>query len=117
MKRKEWRTTAELIEELDAEATKFTHVLLAVGFEHTTIFVRADDPNRLNALNDAVSAGGEPVGLIGVSIADGRASFSRRALQEYAHEEWTIYYLNELIAKAAEALHQATYDKINGWFN
>jgi hypothetical protein len=117
MKRKEWRTTLELIEELEAETPKFTHVLLAVGFEHTTIFVRADDPNRLNTLNDAVSAGGEPVGFIGVRIEDGRASFSRRALQEYAHEDWTIHYLDDLIGKAAETLHQAIYDKANGWIN
>ena len=68
MKPKEWRTTVELIEELDAEAPKFTHVLLAVGFERTTVFVRAGDPDRLNALNDAVSAGREPVGFIGLKV-------------------------------------------------
>jgi|HubBroStandDraft_6_1064221.scaffolds.fasta_scaffold886418_1 hypothetical protein len=117
MESQEWRTTVELIEELDAEAPKFTHVLLAVGFEHTTIFVRADDPNRLSALNDAVSAGGKPAGFIGLKVRDGHASFSRRALREYAEEEWVVHYLDNLIGKAAEALHQAIYDKTNGWIN
>jgi hypothetical protein len=115
LKPKEWRTTVELIEELDTEAPKFTHILLAVGFEHTTVFVRADDPNRLNALNDAVSAGGEPVGLIGLRVGDGHALFSRRALREYAEEEWAISYLDNLIGKAAEELHQAIDGKTNGW--
>jgi hypothetical protein len=109
------RTTVKLIEELDAEAPKFTHVLLAVGFDHTTVFVRADDPNRLNALNDAVSAGGKPVGLIGLMIGGGHASFSRRALREYAEEEWAISYLDNLIGQAAEELHQAIDGKTNGW--
>jgi hypothetical protein len=117
MEPQEWRTTVELIEELDAEAPKFTHVLLAVGFEHATIFVRADDPNRLKALNDAVSAGGKPVGLIGLMIGGGHASFSRRALQEYAEEEWATRYLDNLVGKAAEMLHQAIDGKTNGWIS
>jgi hypothetical protein len=115
MESQEWRTTVDLIEELETEAPKFTHVLLAVGFEHATIFIRADDPNRLNALNDAVSAGGEPVGLICLKVGDGHASFSRRALQEYAEEEWVVHYLDNLIGKAAEELNQAIDGRTNGW--
>ena len=41
------RTTLDLIRELDDEAPKFSHVLLAIGFDTSTTFIRADDPNRL----------------------------------------------------------------------
>jgi hypothetical protein len=117
MEPQERRSTVELIQELDAEAPKFTHVLLVVGFEQTTIFVRADDPNRLKALNEAVLAGGEPVGFIGLNVGNGHALFSRRTLKEFVTEEWADRYLRALIVKAAEALHQTNYRSTDGWLN
>jgi hypothetical protein len=111
------RTTLDLIEELDAEAPKFTHVLLVVGFEHTTIFVMNGDANRLAVLNDAIEAGGNPTGLIGLKLHNGQATFYSRVLQEYAEEGWAIRYLHALIVKAAEILQQTRFESRNGWLN
>jgi hypothetical protein len=43
------RDTRELIEELDEESAKVKFVLLPVGFERTTVWVRPDDAHRHRA--------------------------------------------------------------------
>ena len=58
------RSTLDLIEELEMEADKATIAALAVGFESTTIFVISDQPDRQELLNEAVSNGGVPIGLV-----------------------------------------------------
>jgi hypothetical protein len=93
------RTTADLIQELDEEAGNFTGVALVVGFEATTTFVFAGKPNRLEKLNDAVSAGGEPVALIGYDLHHGLLTAQARALMEHAGEEWLGPYLEALCAE------------------
>lgn len=58
------RSTPDLIAELEDEARKHWYVTMVVGFETSTIFVRATDDNRITMLNSAIQAGGTPIGLI-----------------------------------------------------
>jgi hypothetical protein len=77
------RSTKDLIVELDDEATKHWFVTMAIGFEHTTIFVAASDENRLASLNSAVREGGIPVGLIAADKADHEITMMARAFPEH----------------------------------
>jgi hypothetical protein len=111
------RTTVDLIEELDREAPRFNELLLAVGFENTTIFVCASDANRLQTLNAAVAVGGEPVGFVGFTIAGSRVCFYRRPLEEFAEEDWVKAWLQGLIELAAESFNIKDFDFGSGWVN
>jgi hypothetical protein len=99
------RSTSDLIAELREEAPKFKMVALVVGFEHETKFVfhrPPDDGDMLTELNGLISAGGEPIGLVGITrpgrgpAGKGRAEFMVRALAEYAGEEWVDGYLSAI---------------------
>jgi hypothetical protein len=69
---KEERSTLDLIEELEAEAPKFTSVMLAVELdEHKAAFIFANDPERLSKLDNAMRAGGNPLGFIGLGWEEG----------------------------------------------
>jgi len=50
----------------------------------STIFVKSTDPQRLKLLNDAVKAGGNPIGLIAGDFEDGRLKVSRKIFPENA---------------------------------
>jgi hypothetical protein len=52
------RSTADLIDEVEAEATNFTNAAIVVAFEDTTVYVFATDEDRLDKLNNAVESGG-----------------------------------------------------------
>lgn len=86
------RTTEELIAELEENAEGYTMAILYIGFDHTTVSVRSDDPNRLQLLNDAVALGGEPVGWYRCNM--GRLEMG--PLLEYEHEDWVNDYLKAL---------------------
>jgi len=58
------RTTIELIDELQRDAELALGCFLVVGFEKTTLFVAANEPDALGKLNGMVEMGGRPVGLI-----------------------------------------------------
>src|SRR5437773_10248462 len=64
------RSTKELVEELESEATRHYSCMIAVGFEDTNIIISSNQPDRLTLLNDAVQQGGIPIGLI-VANKDG----------------------------------------------
>jgi hypothetical protein len=127
MRKPKKRTTLDLIHELDAEAKRFTTVLLAVGFEKTSTFIRSNDDNRHQALNDAISEGGTPVALIGlitVCNADrmvSKVTLYARLLQEYVEEDWAREYLERVVAaqgRALAAVQGATdYESKPGWMN
>jgi hypothetical protein len=100
------RSTVDLIEELEMEAGNFTHVALAVGFEKTRTFIFADKPDRLQQLNDAVSAGGEPIGFLGIDFHNRILSVQTRTLEEYETEEWAAKYLSALTDEFKSLLKQ-----------
>jgi hypothetical protein len=68
------------------------YAALIVGFENTTVYIHADNPERLALLNEAVTHGGEPVGWF--CLRDGRLEMG--LLQEYANELWARQYLHGL---------------------
>ena len=101
------RTTKDLIDELEAEAPKFTRVALVVGFERTTEFVwwaPPDDGDPLQKLNALIEEGGECVGLIGFTLGGRHGQVYARALADYGGGEWVGKYLASLTERfAAEA--------------
>lgn len=86
------RTTEDLIMELEENAKGYAVAALVIGFESTTVFVMADDPNRLRLLNEAVALGGEPVGWYRRNVGH----LEMGPLLEYEHEDWVHEYLKAL---------------------
>jgi hypothetical protein len=78
------RGTPDLIAELEEEAKNHWIVVMAIDFETSIIFVRAEDENRLAMLNSAVQAGGTPVGLIAADKLSGcELAMSMRVYPEH----------------------------------
>ncbi|MGA8617009.1 MAG: hypothetical protein WB660_00600 [Candidatus Sulfotelmatobacter sp.] len=100
------RSTAEVIKELDEEAANFTGVGLAVGFESPTTFIFANDPARLEELNEAAKAGGEPIGFIGFDLHNGMLTLQSRPLAEHADEQWVNGYLHALTGNFSKILKE-----------
>lgn len=91
------RTTADLINELEAEAAHHTEVALAVGFENTSLFIISGEDHNLSNLNEMVTEGGEPVGFLAYdSDGNGHLTFKCRPLKEYADEPRVQDYLEKL---------------------
>lgn len=91
------RSTQDLIEEVNGESGKFVVLALAVGFEKRTEFVWANDDDKLEKLNELVKSGGEPVGLIGVTLDSNVATVHTRLLEEHQNEDWAQQYLSALV--------------------
>jgi hypothetical protein len=110
------RTPADLIAELDWEATKFKIALLVVMFqEAATVFVRSDSTNRLSALTVALARGGEAIGLIGMQDEGESVSFYRRVLPGYAGEIIFSQYLASVTGEVAEMLGRQKYKSSPEW--
>jgi hypothetical protein len=77
----------QLIAELDNDAAKHWYVAMAVGFETSTIFVHAEDENRLALLNSAIQAGGIPVGLIAADKIENQLALRVRCFSEHQDSE------------------------------
>lgn len=88
------RTTADLIAELDTNASSYDKAALIVGFESSTIYIEADNPKRLALLNEAVENGGEPVGWYGIDHDAGKIEMG--LLDEHAEDLWAQKYLAAL---------------------
>ena len=99
----------KLIEELDAEATKFNLVLLVVIYqEAATVFIRSDQTDRLGALAVALARGGQAVGLIGLQDEGESVSFYRRVLPGFEPKAIFSEYLASLTDEIKEMLYQET---------
>jgi len=101
------RTTADLIHELRSETSKFNVLQLVVGFETSSEFVNADDPEALDKLDRLVSAGGEPIGMIGLKMRPGRFYLYSRVLSEYRDEQWADDFLRAIAREKARAIPNA----------
>lgn len=86
------RAIKELITELEENAKGHNSTALIIGFESSTIFVKADDPNRLQLLEQAIAFGGEPVGWYRLKAGE----LEMGVLQDYSDEEWVHEYLKAL---------------------
>jgi len=115
------RSAQDLIAELNAEKDKFFTAALAVGFESSTTFVFGNDVGQLEKLIQAMAAGGEPIGLIGIVKEPREASngehisFYSRPLSEYETEPWAREYLNALASTVAELLRLRELRAKEGW--
>ncbi len=111
-------TPAELIEELDAESTKFKIVLLVVIFqEEATVFIRSDRTNRLGALTVALARGGEPIGLIAMKDEGESVTFYGRVLHGHEAEGLVSRYLASITEDGFEMLCQEKYEFSAKWVN
>ena len=98
-------STKDLIAELDEKSFFHGVVMLVVGFENTTGWVKSNDPQRLKLLNDAVRAGGNPIGLIAADMEDGHLKVSRKIFPENAERvEQCEAYFDRLTAELEELL-------------
>jgi hypothetical protein len=57
-------TPAQLIAELDRNATEYAFAMMPVAFAKSTIIISSHDPQRLQALTDAIALDGLPLGII-----------------------------------------------------
>jgi hypothetical protein len=120
------RSTLDLVQELGAEASKFSFALLVVTFEKSSSFVSSKEgttKEKLARLNALVTEGGEPIGLVGIVIDDGghRLTVYSRLLEEYASFEWARSYLDTLIKQFEVLLYKEYPASIiterPGWIN
>jgi len=111
-------TPAELIEELDAESTKFKIVLLVVIFqEEATVFIRSDRTNRLGALTVALARGGEPIGFIATRDQGESVFLFGRVLRGLEGERSFSQYLASLNDEVKDMLRQETNESTPKWVN
>ena len=117
------RHVRELIQELEAEAGRFTRVGIAVGFDDSTKFVWSGELDNLQTLKRLVEYGGEPVALVGFVVAGREATLYCRPLAEYKDEQWVQDYLDGLIVQISSAVVAEYGAKIvnkagaNAWLN
>lgn len=92
------RSTEDLISELEQESKAHFTCSIAIGFADTSIFIRSTDANRLRLLNEAITNGGIPLGLILVDKLPGTVTVTHRIYPEYASEEQATEYMDGLMA-------------------
>jgi hypothetical protein len=99
------RSTPELIAELEEEARDHWVVVMAIGFETSTVFLRPTDENRLAMLNSAIQAGGIPIGLIAADKTESGLAMCVRPYPEHEDEDFDAEgYLHTLTVNAKEVL-------------
>lgn len=98
------RSTVELIAELERESQNFDAVGIAVGFEKNASLIFADAADRLEKLNAALTAGGQAIGLIGVTWKGKTLTVFSRLFREYEGEEWAGKFLADLSDSCGQKL-------------
>ena len=106
----------ELIKELqqEQESGRFLFVALAVGFEKSTTFVSANDPNPLEKLNGFIQHGGEPIGFLGLTRTGRQGTVQTRLLEEYAGQDWATQYLKTLAVNFGAEFAAAGFGHVAG---
>src|SRR5690242_14420185 len=110
------RSTLDLIHELrqEQESGRFVVVALAVGFENSTSFVSAKDPNPLEKLNAFVEQGGEPIGFLALTRSGREGTVETRLLDEYLGQEWAAQYLTALAANFGAEFEASGFGRASG---
>jgi hypothetical protein len=96
------RKTSDLVSELRAEAKNAWLVAIAVGFDVETKFVFSSSRHPLEELNNLVSRGGAPVGLLRFDKVKTTVQGSYCPFEEYANEAWAQEYLAGLLKNTGE---------------
>ncbi len=101
------RTTKDLIAELQESAKGKFIAAPVIGFDEGSKFVWSDDPDGLTTLDNYVTQGGEPVGIMfAEQDTPGALEFTARPLAEYEGEEWVEKYLITLMARLRRLAEQ-----------
>jgi hypothetical protein len=98
------RKTADLVNEMLAEAKKTWLVAIAVGFEQETKFVFSSHKQPLVELNQLVQKGGSPIGLLRFDKENSSVQGSFRVFEEYENEEWAKKFLAGLLDNTGEII-------------
>ena len=101
------RKTADLVNEMLAEAKGAWLVAIAVAFDTETKFVFHTQSRPLESLNQLVRNGGSPVGLLRFVKVNGSLQGTYRPFEEYAAAPWIKEYFEGLLANAAEIVGQS----------
>lgn len=96
------RNSAELVNEMLAEAKTAFLVAIVVGFEQETKFVFSTQKQPLGDLNTLIKKGGFPLGLLRFDKDDTAVQGSYRPFEEYAGQEWVNTYLAGLLDNTQE---------------
>ena len=105
------RKTADLVNEMLAEAKKTWLVAIAVGFEDDTRFVFSTTPRPLDELNIMVKSGGSPVGLLRFEKEGNEIQGSYRPFDEYANAAWAKEYLAGILDHTQEIVAMGQHQK------
>lgn len=90
------RSSRDLIVELNSEAEHFTAVAIAVGFPYHTEFVFSGAEGSTARLEELLSEGGEPVGLLAILHSGGSLQVRSHPFAEYENEPWVQAYLQSI---------------------
>jgi hypothetical protein len=133
------RTTADLIEELEAEAEKArqyasdlemntsgvmasANVALIIGFTKCSGFIwgQGNKEGELSQLNDAVVGQGRPVGLVTIILQcdeqEEKSTFYFRPLAEYADNSEIVSYLRT-VCETTSSFLQTRLSPASEWIN
>lgn len=91
------RNSADLVNEMLAEAKTAWLVAIAIGFSDDTKFVFSSGKQPLADLNRMIRDGGSPVGLLRFDKDNEEIQGSYRPFTEYADQEWVGKYLAGLL--------------------
>ena|SRR5713101_4308132 len=108
MEKETWRSTPELISELEAEASRFQEIALVIGFENVSpeLIFNSDGSaqQKLEKLNAFHRRGGTPFGFIGYARVENTFTVYTRRLEEFVSEEWAADALHKLADLTKENL-------------
>ena len=108
------RTTLDVIKELAEEANNFTGVTLAVGFEHTTTFIFANQTKPLEALDAAIEAGGNPIGFMGWDMHNGLLTVHTRPIAEVCEDPETASFVKDYLDRLCASFKHELQSKYPG---
>jgi hypothetical protein len=98
------RSAPELIAELEEAGSQFWLVQIVVGFENSTVFITASDANRLSLLQEAIDAGGQPIGMMAIDKSQGSLKILHTIYPENEEDaEWIEKYLENLDVSVARS--------------
>ena len=101
------RNTADLVNEMLAEAKTAWLVAIAVAFDAETKFVFSSGRQPLVELNQLVQRGGSPIGLLRFERSGTSVQGSYRPFEEYADQEWVKDYFTGLLDHADEIVAES----------
>jgi hypothetical protein len=88
------RKTGDLIADLEQEGSRHDYAAIVGVAENFRMAIASSDPNRLRMLNDLVSQGGLPLGMMMMDHTDGLMQLKVYVYPEYSGREREQAYLD-----------------------